>query len=74
MRGELPTAVRPFPTSLRTHSQRPQAMDNSPEPWYKTKANEEMERLEAVLNLRKSGSATGTTAKGGCSQTRETQI
>jgi len=62
MKGELPTAVRPFPTSLRTHSQRPQAMDNSPDPWYNTKEKDEMERLEAVLNLKKSGSATGTTA------------
>ncbi len=39
------------------------AMDNSPDPWYKMKVNDEMERLEAVLNLNKSGSANGTTAE-----------
>lgn len=40
-------------------------MDNSPRPWYKMKDKAEMERLEAVLNLRKSGYATGTTAGDG---------
>ena len=65
MKGELPTAVHPFPTSLSTHSQRTQAMDNSPRPWYKMKDKAEMERLEAALNLTKSGSATGTTAESG---------
>ena len=34
MRGELPTAMRPFPTSSMTHSQGPQAMDNSPCLWH----------------------------------------
>ena len=44
-------------------------MDNSPDPWHKMKVNEEMERLEAVLNLNKSGSATGTTATFGDGET-----
>jgi hypothetical protein len=33
MKGELPTAMRPFPTSSMTHSQRLQAMGNSLDPW-----------------------------------------